>query len=505
MVRYDKFYWWIAQDDRIQSVGEYTYGQNLNIRRWKWIELSKKIELISDDTVFANDSLTTIHYQVWDDTKIWAGTAGGNIIKSTDWGESWTTIFTWSDNNPNIAMCEMSWALYWWQEWKMYVAPDFPNIVTWTLGSTVTEVNLTYTASKQVILVANDVIFFTNGRRIGKVVSSSPTTVSQVWQVFGESLTLWQNIIWITLHANSLWTYTEDGKIYIIDNQSEDVIWFKELREKIIAVRNLWWYDFVVTTAWEWLYNRSFYANTGISPESTQLIRRTAYSDTISEVLALGGFKFTFERFSEGIDNLFAESNGKTYFVGNDWGDGNVIYSQGKNNNIFPDSIEISYNQYRDYDAHDWGDIKCIWEFNWYLYISGYRSTNGYIARVKLFESSTNNLYKDQGFIITKLDDFGEYEKPKIIKQVMVWAEIPAWTSIQLDYSINEWPFVTYKTITNTDAIWTNWKKFEFSTPIEMFNEISWKIKLMTNDETLTPKLYSLNHLVETEIYDLSQ
>jgi hypothetical protein len=148
--------------------------------------------------------------------------------------------------------------------------------------------------------------------------------------------------------------------------------------------------------------------------------------------------------------------------------------------------------------------LKCIWAKDWYLYVS-YFDTENRIDRIRIYDTGEENLYPNEWYVITKVDDFGQYEVPKIIKQVMVWADIPAWTSIKLEYSINEWEFVEYRTITNTDAIWTNGKKFEFSEPIDMFNEIAWKITLITTDETLTPKLYSFSHLTETEIYEQSQ
>jgi len=34
----------MAQDDRLQAVGQYTYGEALNTRNGKYVELEKKIE-----------------------------------------------------------------------------------------------------------------------------------------------------------------------------------------------------------------------------------------------------------------------------------------------------------------------------------------------------------------------------------------------------------------------------------------------------------------------------
>lgn len=503
MVRYDKFYWGIAQDDRIQTVGEYTYGQNINIRRGKWVELSKRFANVT--SVFSGTYITAIHYQVGNNDILWIGTSDGDVSYSNDWGATFSTVFTAWDNEEIWAMEEMNWALYWWTDDEMYVRTNYTDGNAWTLWGNVTDVNTNPADYRQVIVVGNDAIFFSDGNEIKKVLSSSPTSITDYGEMLSQTFRVQGTIVWITLHGNSLWCYTDSGKMYALDNQSEEVIGFKDFREKVIAVRNMGGNDLVVTTNEDGLYTRSWYTNTGVSPESTQLIRRSIYSPTIAETLALGGYKFTFERFNDWIDNLFAEHNGITYYVWDDGGDGHIIYSIGKNNNILPDAISIPFDEYRDYDELTWGDIRCIWENKGYLYVAGNRWSDGYIARVKLFDTPTENIYKNSWYIITKLDDFWQYEIPKTIKQVLVWADIPTWTSIKLEYSINDWEFVEYKTLTNSDAIWTNGKKFELSAPIEMFNEISWKITLQTTDETITPKLYSLSHLLETEIYQLSQ
>jgi len=36
----------MAQDDRLQAVGQYTYGEALNTRNGKYVELEKKIETV---------------------------------------------------------------------------------------------------------------------------------------------------------------------------------------------------------------------------------------------------------------------------------------------------------------------------------------------------------------------------------------------------------------------------------------------------------------------------
>lgn len=68
----------MSQDDRIQSGGEYTYGQNINIRKGKWIELSRKPEALSTGTTASAGTSITANF---DD---YYGTNNGKILNSTD-------------------------------------------------------------------------------------------------------------------------------------------------------------------------------------------------------------------------------------------------------------------------------------------------------------------------------------------------------------------------------------------------------------------------------------
>jgi hypothetical protein len=36
-----------------------------------------------------------------------------------------------------------------------------------------------------------------------------------------------------------MWAYEDSGKMYCLDNSSEEVIGFKDFKEKIVSVRNL--------------------------------------------------------------------------------------------------------------------------------------------------------------------------------------------------------------------------------------------------------------------------
>lgn len=505
MVKYDKFFSGISQDDRMQSVGQYTYGQNINIRRGKWIELTRKPELVN---TYVNDYISAVFIDKNDDDKLWAWFESWDISYSTDAWESFLTPWSWGDENV-LAIQRIWTSLVWWTDDEMYVRTTFLDWDSWILvpwvGGNVTRVSTNASTFRQTILIGDDLIFFTDGKQVGKILSATPTSISYYGSAFSQAFKASTNIVGLTLHGNSLWVYEETWKMYCLDNQSEEVIGFKDFKDEIMAVRNTGWYDIVVATSGADRASRSWYANTGVSPESTQLIRRSILSPTIEQVQTDWGYKFTFSRMNNGLDYVFTENEGITYWIGEDDSDLPVIYSFGNNNNVLPESISIICDEYRGYDGLTWGSIQCIWAYRWYLYISGNRGNQAYIAKIKLFDSPEWTVYKSSWYVITKVDDFWDYWITKIINQIINGVYLPEWTSIVLSRSINEWPFEVYRTITNADQIWSQGNKIEFSTPVEMFNEISWKIELLTTDETLTPKFFSLAHELQAELYEESK
>lgn len=99
-----------------------------------------------------------------------------------------------------------------------------------------------------------------------------------------------------------------------------------------------------------------------------------------------------------------------------------VLYSYGKNNNTLPECVSIvsSTNE----DGVSWGAISAIWSQDGAVVLSEVKSNVNYLKKIQTFDSASE-IYPASGFLITKVDDFGQYETPKTIKQVMLGADIP--------------------------------------------------------------------------------
>ena len=502
MVRYDKFFWGIAQDDRMQAVWQYTYGQNINIRKGKWIELDNAAETVSANALFSAGIWITSCFVK--STSVWyAGTNNGYIMYSSNGGSTFSTLLNTWFNTPIIDIAELGTNLYFFSSLKSFVRTTYEDAAAWVMGGNVTTLaTLTTASDRQNVTIGRNIIFYTEWNLIKKCTSLTPTSAATYGSTFSVAYSAKDSVVGLTMHWNTLWVYEASWRMNCLDNTSEELIWFKDFKENIIAVRNLWPYDVVITKSVDNDYVRSWVMNTGVSPESSQLIRRYRYSETVkqSSPSALWGHRFWFDK-KWATDFTFADCEWILYWCAKDqWTP--IIYSYGKTDNVLPESVSISSSF--DQTNTLWDDIKAIWIANGYMMISQVTSNLNYIRKIKLFDASTA-VFPSSGYIITKVDDFWLYEVPKTILQVMLGADIPTWTSIKLEYSINEGAFVEYRTITNADAIWTNGKKFEFSEPIEMFNEISWRITLITTNSALTPKLYSFTHQINQEIYEESK
>jgi len=504
MVRYDKFFWGIAQDDRMQAVWQYTYGQNINIRKGKWIELENWAEKVVSSGVapFATGIWVTSCFVksalVW-----YLGTNDWRLFTTTDGGVTLTQILSTGFSTPIINITELWTNLYFFSSLKAFVRTTYTDAAAWVMGGNVTTIaTLTTASDRQTVTIGNNIIFYIEWNLIKKATSLTPTTAATYGSTFSVAYSAQNNIIGLTMHWNTLWVYESDGKMNCLDNTSEELIWFKNFNETIVAVRNLWPYDVVVTKSVDNDYVRSWIMNTGVSPESSQLIRRYRYSDTVRQASPsqLWGHRFWFDKKSA-TDTSFVDCEWLLYWTAKDqWTP--MLYSYGKTDNVLPESVTVFSST--DNAGILWDDIKAIWLANGYLIVSQYTAGFNHLKKIKLYDA-LSTVYASSGYVIAKVDDFGVYEVPKTIKQVLLWADIPTWTSVTLEYSINEGAFTTYKTITNTDQIWVNWKKFEFSTPIEMFNEIAWKITLATDNPSVTPKVYSLTHQINQINYEESQ
>jgi len=481
MVRYDKFFWGIAQDDRLQSVGQYTYGEALNTRNGKYVELEKKVETVAITAMWSNNYFTCNFENYFCDTlwRLWE--YDGSTM--TELADAWEADI---------------WDIVKFNDWDFYLFALNEFFIydgsTPSIGGTSVSLNSTF--KRHPIVVWDDALFFINWKQIGKILITAPTTVVQFWSAFTKPFETEWNIVGLTYHANSLWCYDEYGKMYVLDCQSEEVISFKNFFETIEYVHDSnQWYDIILFSEGN---IQTIEMNYWVAPDSNKTLRKRYFSKIMRENYSGTNSWFIFNRGTSGQSgNLAITTGGTTYWMSDEQSE-QVLYSYGSEKNVIPPSVTIM-------TTGDLGLLRSVMKYNESIFLSANVSWGS--ARLYKIDlgSDATFAYQLSGFLITKIDDFWQYEIPKTIRQVMLGADIPTWTSIKLEYSINEGEFVEYKTITKTDAIWTNGKKFEFSTPIEMFNEISWRITLTTNNEAVTPRLYSFSHLLDTEIYEPSQ
>lgn len=301
--------------------------------------------------------------------------------------------------------------------------------------------------------------------------------------------------MWLTEHANSFWAYDSSGRMYVIDQWIQSVTSVKNFKEAIIWVYNKTDYDLVFTRSG--LYYKAAYMNWGVWPNSHQLLRRYVYSEYVYNVvwgtIPSDGIRFNFS-IKSGADASFAENNTIVYFIANE-GNDDVIYSYGQKNNSLPESLSILSSKRESWT--DWGTITAIFVLEGYLYVYGNVGVTRYVEKISLEDNISGNKYQNSGYIITRVDSLWLYEQPKKAERLVVWANIPDWTSIKIYYSMDGGNFTLLWTEIWTEEIqWGAWTAtlIQRTIPSQSFNELAIKVELLTNDETVSPRLFSLQY-----------
>ena len=129
-VRYDKFWSGISQDDRLQQDGEYTYGQDIDIRQGQFLQLEKKPEILRN----VSDSLQIL-CKVKRGSFYYVGCSDGTIRKTTNFSDietAGTIVYTVSGNEDILGMIDMqltagTFTLFFFTETYMYYRTTFTD------------------------------------------------------------------------------------------------------------------------------------------------------------------------------------------------------------------------------------------------------------------------------------------------------------------------------------------------------------------------------------------
>lgn len=498
-IRYDKFWAWISQDDRLQQDGEYTYWRDIDIRQGQFLQLEKKPEILRN----VSDSLQIL-CKVKRGSFYYVGCSDGTVRKTTNFSDietAWTIVYTVNPNQPVIGMIDMQLSsgavtLFFFTETYMYYRTTFTDGLAWTAGNT-HQVSTTGWPSRQIVKYSFSIFFFTDWKKISYVDCNVPWTVTAYgsFTSWGGAFEARNGLVGLTIHGNSFWAYDSQGIEYVIDQSIQGVVATKDFKEPILGVYNNSDYDIVITASGT--YYKAIYRNGGVWPQSHSLIRRYLYS--AYTYLAVGGstptdgVRFNFW-VTPALDFSFTENSGLVYMISNEgWDD--VIYSYGNKNNSLPNAMSIFSAKRNDWNS--WGSIYSMWVETGYLFVAWVSGVTMYVEKIFIEDAGSGVTYQSSGYIITRVDALGIYEKPKTANKLLIGANIPVWTSVKIYYSMDEGNFTLLWTEIWPDEIqWGTWTAtlIQRTIPSQSFNELAIKIELLTSDETVTPSLFSLEY-----------
>lgn len=498
-IRYDKFWAGISQDDRLVREGEYLYGRDIAIRNGQFLELEKK-----PDSLTAVSEPWSINCSFYNG-KWFLWCSDGHIRTTTDF-VTYTDVYTLPDTWVPFAMIWAGTNLFIWVQWYMYYRTNYTDWNPWVTSTNAFQVAIENSPNRQVIHYSSKLVFFTNGTKIGYVSTDAPWTVVDYGSFTsgGWAFQARSELVWLTEHANSFWAYDASGRMYVIDQSIQAVTSVKNFKEPIIGVYNNSDYDIVITQSW--VFYKAMYLNGWVWPNSHELFRRYVYSTYVYNVLngntVWDGFRFNFV-IKESKDFSFSENNTIVYFVANEWGE-DVVYSFGQKNGSLPRSLSIVSSKREDGSSY-W-TISAIWTYASNLYIAWNDGVTRYVEALPIEDQFTGAEYQPEWYIVTRADSAWVYEKTKKIVSMLEGSDIPAWTTTEISYSINEWDFTPLTTINSSWVLWwTNTdigKIIQRAIPQNPFNEIAFKIKLTTTNSSISPRLFSLETLVNLDRYN---
>ena len=430
-VRHDKFWAGISQDDRLQSNWEFTYWQNVNIRQGQFVELEKKpVSLYSESQSW---SILCQFYS----GKYFLGCSDGKIRTSTDL-ITFTEIYT-PPNDSQVLGIQGVWTnLFWFTQSYMYYRTTYTDSDAWVTSTNVFQItaNVNNTLNTQIIHYSNDLMYFTNWKTIWQIDTGTPATINDFGSFTsgGGAFAARSELVGITEHANSFWVYDNQGRMYVVDQWIQAVTSIKNFKEPIIGVYNNSDYDLVITQSG--VFYKAMYKNWGVWPSSHSLFRRYMFSEYVYNQNGWwnisNGIRFNFTM-KQCMDASFAENNTIVYLTATEGGE-DVIYAFGKKNNSLPEALSILSSKRSD--GGSWGTISAIWSRLWNLYVAGNDGVTLYVEAIPIEDVSTGETYQSSGYLITRVDTLGIYEKPKQAGKLTIGADIPDWTSIKIYYSM---------------------------------------------------------------------
>jgi hypothetical protein len=356
-------------------------------------------------------------------------------------------------------------------------------------------------------------LFFIEGTKLRYVDSATPTVATD--SGFNNAY----QIVGLTQHADSLWIYTDDGKMYVWDIGNSVVIGVKNLEENIKWAAGNADVDYLATLPYSFS-GTSLYVNAGVQPGSHQLIKKARFSSEISALVGENSvFEFAKGRLNaqsvakvKGVDylcslqDLIGNAGSFPYGITTDTQHG-YVYSYGKKGDGFPMSMVIDYRYTAAGNSMTWcGPLVRYKQGLLYGYLSktaGGSTING-VDYVDTESASPANGYLTKGGILMPWEDNivseltgdagHDREIRKEFSMLKMGAKIPTGCTVSVYQCLDDaGAWTLYKTFSQTDVV--DSISCRVSTPSGKFSKNMLYIEL-NGSGTATPELYDLKYVL---------
>lgn len=488
----NKRYGGMADNDYLMSDGQNAFQNNIDIRTHpECIKLQRKLELQCATgtwlpTAWVWDVYSSNFSNFWvftDDGKVYYA-GNGNLVYTLPWWHkiisaltfgTYILFFYWTGTIVNVAYILRSNAGAWVWSWtaNVTVAPStvrewwFPPSTLWYAPCFNQSDDFIYiSAWKNVYLTTLDQFLF-----------------------FQRMLTFEDDVVWLVRDWSIIYIYLITGRKYMRDGASFQVEWYVDLWHYIFGVKQVQGSDYVMSWPWVGIYS-SLYISKWLQFQYVRSAR--TFIDGTNE---FGKFSYSSSA-AKGNDIMWSD-NKYVYFPNEDlWPSTWWVERIGSEYAWLPSAID-NFSL-----THTWGNIERVgaifqvYSNNVFIWVEDSATGNCFLLFLDNAINSTTNppTYHSEGVFYTRKYILSA-SKRMWSRQFEFRYDLPSWTSVEIYYAKNG--STTYTSLTTL----TSWSPMDerFSTAISFdFYEIQFKFVLKTTDTNVTPSLYDMNMIYDT-------
>jgi len=464
-ITWNKFNWWISNDDFLTTGKQVLYTENLDINtNSNFVTLNKDSEWRFTTTDKVN---WFIEARSGTSKEVFAYTEDWKIYDTSDWTVEFTfsparkLLNAWRFNDYIYFLTDEPWLA------RITEANAYSNLWTWNVDESITT---TWDSLPSwwdifpVTVLLNEKFYLGKWNTVSVVDKTDVIENFDIWD--------WE-VVWITRVWWVFKVYSENWVIAFWDWTSSSIDSFLEVQEQVRWVINDWKTDYIIAG------HTDFQARVKVLNWYTiQDLLQARDSDRLWDEI----FKIEYIE-----TNQWGRLSDIIYFS-QDWISGKQLLSWWTNNPVLSKWINIPFS--KDSNGNNITSITSIYwvELTATDRLLIWMDSNSQDAVEYIDVSTTTPLYKDAWYLQTTAYDWWTKTIRKRIEEIRITtSDCDTNNTVELEYSIDWWAFSSLKTINS----WTWITRSKIYAAKDAFYDIAFKVNFVSA-WTATPKFYEI-------------